>query len=206
MITGKQLRIFESFAKHPFAELTRNQIKKEAKEKSNNALALLVNQLKKEGVLVERKIGKSGLLSLDMNNEQSMNYIAMAGGARIEKKAKDAIKRLMEEITDVTPFFSMAVFGSYAANEQKKDSDLDIAVFIDSEDKKKKVEAAINSARLKLLVETDIHVIPRAEMAEMLANGEENLGKQIARKHIAVHNHRIFYDIVREGMKHGFHA
>ncbi|MFA5888301.1 MAG: nucleotidyltransferase domain-containing protein [Candidatus Nanoarchaeia archaeon] len=204
MITGKQLRIFEAFAKHPFAELTRNQIKKETKEKSNNALALLVNQLKKECVLVEKKIGKSGLLSLDMNNEISINYIAMA--SHLEKKANDVINRLKEEITDVTPFFSMAVFGSYAANEQKKDSDLDIAVFIDSEDKKKKVEAAINSARLKLLVETDIHVIPMAEMVEMLANGEENLGKQIARKHIAVHNHRIFYDIVREGMKHGFHA
>ena len=81
---------------------------------------------------------------------------------------------------------------------------MDIAVFIDSEDKK--VEAAINSARLKLLVETDIHVIPKNEMVKMLANNEENLGKQIARKHIAVHNHRIFYDIVREGMKHGFHA
>ena len=202
MITGKQLRIFEAFAKHPFAELTRNQIKKETKEKSNNALALLINRLKKEGVLVEKKIGKSGLLSLDMNNEISINYIAMANS--LEKKANDAINRLKEEIRDVTPFFSMVVFGSYAASEQKKDSDLDIAVFIDSEDKK--VEAAINSARLKLLVETDIHVIPKNEMVKMLANNEENLGKQIARKHIAVHNHRIFYDIVRGGMKHGFHA
>jgi hypothetical protein len=43
-------------------------------------------------------------------------------------------------------------------------------------------------------------------MIEMLTNDEENLGKQIARKHLAVHNHQIFYDIVKEGVKRGFHA
>jgi len=42
------------------------------------------------------------------------------------------------------------------------------------------------------------------KLAEMLKNKEENLGKQIARKHLAVYNHRIFYEIIKEGMKHGF--
>ncbi|MEW5897288.1 MAG: hypothetical protein AB1668_06335 [Nanoarchaeota archaeon] len=50
----------------------------------------------------------------------------------------------------------------------------------------------------------DIHVISKAEMFAMLTNAEENFGKQIARKHLAVYNHRIFYEIIKEGMKHGF--
>ena len=42
------------------------------------------------------------------------------------------------------------------------------------------------------------------EFVEMLTNDEENLGKQIARKHLAVHNHQLFYGLMREGMRHGF--
>ena len=34
-------------------------------------------------------------------------------------------------------------------------------------------------------------------MLEMFSNEEENLGKQIARRHLAVHNHRIFYEMVK---------
>ena len=45
MITEKQLKIFEVLAKRPFAEYTRKEIKKESKEKSNNALALAINLL-----------------------------------------------------------------------------------------------------------------------------------------------------------------
>ncbi len=52
MITEKQLKIFGVFAKKPFAEYTRKEVKKQSKEKSNNALALAINLLKKEMVLI----------------------------------------------------------------------------------------------------------------------------------------------------------
>ena len=58
MITQKQFKIFGIFASKPFVEHTRNEIKKELKEKSNNALALTINLLKKEEVLIEKKSWK----------------------------------------------------------------------------------------------------------------------------------------------------
>ena len=131
MITEKQLKIFEVFAKKPFAEFTRKQIKKEAKEKSNNALALTINLLKKEEVLIEKKVGKSGLLTLNLDSDTTSCYIALCNNQRADNAVKDAVKRLKDEIKDITPFYSIVVFGSYAVNEQKKASDLDIAVFID---------------------------------------------------------------------------
>lgn len=206
MITEKQLKIFEAFAKRPFAEFTRKQIKKEAKEKSNNALALAINRLKKEEVLAERKIGKSGLLMLNMTNDLTVQYIVMANNKIVNKIAKTAIKRINEEIAAITPFYSLTIFGSYAINEQKESSDLDIAVFIEDKTQQKQIEAALNSARMKTLIKIDSHMIPKAEMIEMLTNDEENLGKQIARKHRAMYNPHIFYDIIKEGIKHGFRA
>ena len=204
MATKKQLKILEVFAKKPFAEYTRKEIKKESKEKSNNALALAINSLKKEGVLIEKKIGKSGILTLNLDNDVTFYYLALCNNYRILEPAAFSLEILKKEVSEETPFFSIAIFGSYAVGEQKKDSDLDIAIFIENEDHKKKIEILANSAGLKSALEMDIHVIPKAEMLEMLANKEENLGKQIVRKHLAIYNHRIFYEIIKEGMKHGF--
>ena len=204
MITEKQLRIFEVFAKNPFAEYTRKEVKKESKEKSNNALALVINLLKKEDVLIEKKVGKSGLLTLNLENEITFYYLALCNNNRIARNVKLALESLKKEISEETPFYSITIFGSYAVGEQRKDSDLDVAVFIDNENIRKLIEALANSAKLKSTLEMDIHVIPRSEMIEMLTNKEENLGKQIARKHLAAYNHRIFYEIIKEGIKHGF--
>ncbi|MEK6900248.1 MAG: nucleotidyltransferase domain-containing protein, partial [Nanoarchaeota archaeon] len=199
MITEKQLKLFEVFAKQPFAEHTRKEVKKKSKEKSNNALALTINRLKKEGVLIEKKIGKSGILTLNLENDLAFYYLAICNDNRIPHLARLALENLKKEISLDTPFYSIVLFGSYAAGEQRKDSDLDVAVFIENEDKRKHIEALANSAKLKSILEMDIQVIPRAEMIEMLTNDEENLGKQIARKHLAAYNHRIFYEINKEG-------
>ena len=204
MITAKQLKLFEVFAKKPFAEHTRTEIKKESRGKSNNALALAINLLKKEEVLIEKKVGKSGLLTLNFENELTFYYIALCNINRIHPLAKIALKTLKKEISEDTQFYSMVIFGSYAVNEQKKDSDLDLAIFIENEKNRKQIEASANNANLKSALKIDVHVISRTEMLKMLAVKEENLGKQIVRKHLAVHNHAIFYDIINEGMKHGF--
>ena len=98
------------------------------------------------------------------------------------------------------------IFGSYATGKQKSTSDLDVAIFIEDEKNRKYIEAAMNSARLKAIVDIDAHVISRAEFIVMLTNHEENLGKQIASKHLAVHNLKIFYDLIKEGVNHGFNA
>ena len=204
MITKKQLKIFETFAKNPFAEYTRKEIKKASKEKSNNTLALTINLLKKERVLIEKKVGKSGLLTLNIENDLSYYYLELCNNKRIAHHVKMALDSLKKEISEETPFYSIVIFGSYVVGEQKKDSDLDIAVLIDNTNIQKRIEALANSAKLKSVLEMDIHVITRSEMLEMLTNKEENLGKQIARKHLAAYNHRIFYEIVKEGINHGF--
>jgi predicted nucleotidyltransferase len=206
MLTEKQFKLFEVFAKKPFAEYQRKEVKQASKEKSNNALALTINKLKKEEVLIEKKVGKSGLLTLNIENDLTFYYLALCNKNRMPNNVQLTLESLKKEISEETPFYSIAVFGSYASGEQKKDSDLDIAVFIDSDEKRKRIEALANSAKLKSALKMDIHIIPRAEMIEMLTNKEENVGKQIARKHLAVYNHRIFYEIIKEGIEHGFHA
>lgn len=202
MITEKQLKIFAVLK--PYTQYTMKQIKELAKEKSNNAMTIAIKQFRKEGLLTEKKVGRSSLFALDLNSDLVYNYIGLANNGKIQNQVKVCLDILSKEILEQTPFFAMAVFGSYAAGKQKKDSDIDIAVFIEEQDKRKHVESLINSAKQKAPLELDVQVISRAEMIEMLTNKEENLGKQIARKHLAVYNHRIFYEIIKEGIERGF--
>ena len=204
MVTRTELKIFTVFAREPFREYTRKDLKKRAKEKSNNSLARVINSLKSKNVLIEKKIGRTGLLSLNLNEELTYTYISLSSHKKIPSNIEATISSLINEITNITPFCAIVVFGSYALGKQKKDSDIDIAVFIDDETKKHAVESAVNRIKLKTVFEMDVHIIPKKEMKDMLTTDEENLGKQIARKHIAVYNNRIFYEMIKKGEKHGF--
>src|SRR3989338_11350074 len=128
MITEKQFKIFEVLARKPFEAYTRNDVKKGSKAKSNNALALAINLLKKEDVLLERKIGKSGLLTLNLENDITFYYLALCNYNRIARNVKPALEILEKEMSEETPFYCIVIFGSYSVGEQKKGSDLDVAV------------------------------------------------------------------------------
>ena len=205
MITTKQLSLFQVFAKQPFQELTLKQIKDLAQEKSNHALEIAMRTFKKENLFVEKKVGKSTLYSLDFNNEKVYYYIALANHERLNALMQRSIRYVKEETLSRTPFLSIAVFGSYATGKETKESDLDISIFIEDAKYKDKLKASLNSAELKASIPLDCHVITKEEFIQMLMNEEENLGKEIARKHLVVHNHQLFYGLVLEGIKHGFH-
>lgn len=204
MITEKQLRIFQVFAKKPFAEYTLKQIKEISKEKSNNALAIAMRRFKKEELLNEQKVGKSSLYRLNLENELIYYYIALANHNRLNKIAHRTIRIIKESIGKYTQFYGIVVFGSYAIQKQRKDSDFDVAVFIEEEAKRKEVQRGLNAAEQKSVIQLDGHVITRDEFLEMLRNDEENLGKQIARRHLAIYNIQIFYNLMQSGMKNEF--
>lgn len=204
MLTEKQLDIFAEFVKYPFKERTRQEIKRLSKEKSNNALSLAFSQFRNENLLIEQKVGKSSLFTLNVENDLIYYYIALSNNKRMKKSVELTLKYIKEEIKKTTSFFSIVVFGSYAIQEEKKSSDLDIAIFIENKDTIKELKINLGTAELKSILELDVHIITRGDMIEMLTNNEENLGKQIAKKHMAVYNHQIFYDLLKEGMKRGF--
>ncbi len=119
MITQKQLKIFEALAKKPFTKLERKEIKSLAKEKSNNALSLAIKQFTKEDIIKIQKIGKSFLICLNLDNDLTYYYLALANFEKMNKDVQVALKIVKEEIEKVTYFYSLVIFGSYAIQEQK---------------------------------------------------------------------------------------
>ena len=203
MLTPKQVRIFGAFLAKPFGELTYRQVKEFSKEKSNSVIQNSISRFAEDGLIRRDKVGNVIIHSTELENPDTTYYFGILASERLPKTARLCLRTIRREIQPLS-FASVVVFGSYAAGEEKKDSDLDVAVFVETEEDKKNCQLALNSAELKCVIPLDAHVFTKEEMLEMLGSEDENLGKQIARKHIAVHNPSTFYSIIREGMKHGF--
>jgi len=204
MLTENQLKIFEPLTKNILKEYSIKEIKEISGEKSNNAMALALKKFKEENLVIERRVGRSLLCTLNTDNDLVFYYLSILNTKKISKLVERAIKRIKEEIEKHTFFYSLVIFGSHAIGKQTKESDLDIAVFIEKESEKKIIESALKSSELKTPLEIHGHVISKNEFLEMLKVDYENLGKQIARKHLSIHNSHIFYSLLKEGIKDGF--
>jgi len=204
MLTQIQLKLFEPLTRNLLKEYTIKEIKESSGEKSNNAITLALKKFKEENIVKERRVGRSLLYTLNTDNEIVFNYIQFINTQKIPKSALRAIERIKEEVEKHTSFFSIIIFGSYAIGKQTKDSDLDVAVFIEENGRRKEIESAIKSSELKTPLDIHGHVISKDEFLEMLKIDKENLGKQIARKHLSIYNSLIFYSLLKKGIKNGF--
>ena len=102
------------------------------------------------------------------------------------------------------PYFILMAGGSYAEGSARKNSDLDLAVIVENEAIKKRLRAYLRDVLQLAEIKVDEHIFTKDEFKEMLVRPEENFGKELARKHLIIHNPTIFYSLIKEGMKHGF--
>lgn len=203
MLTPKQQRIIGMFAGDVFRERSFSELKKLSKGKSHSLLQRALARFREERLVTERTIGATRLYRLNLDNEACLAYLTIDTQARLGK-ANQALAGLKKEVEKATPFYSLVVFGSYAAGTNTASSDIDVAIILPDTTMVHKVEAAANTAANRSPIELHAHVITGADFIAMLLADYENLGKEIARKHLAVANNAIFYGLVREGMAHGF--
>ncbi len=203
MLTPKQIRIFEAFLIKPYKEFTYKEIKEFTKEKSNSIIQKAIIKFLAEELIKETKVGNIILYNLNLENNLVFSYFNIIINQNISNLVKSILKIIKEELSNI-PFISIVVFGSYAEGKQKDKSDMDIAIFVNLSEDKENCKLAMKSAELKSILKLDIHVITKDEMLQMLKDKHENLGKQIAYKHLAIQNPMIFYQIIQEGINNGF--
>lgn len=203
MLTPKQIKIFEAFLRRPYQELTYKEIKEYSRENSNSLLQKAIAKFIAENLVKKREVGNILLYAVNLEDSTVFSYFNLLINEKMSNLVKNSLNIIRGELSNIE-FISTVIFGSYAEGKQKEKSDLDIAVFVDSAKDKKECELAMKSAELKSLLELDIQIITKEEMLQMLKDKHENLGKQIAYKHLAVQNPIIFYSILAEGINNGF--
>ncbi len=204
MLTSKQLQIFSVFIQNPFREYSFGEIKQYSGEKSNSVTQNAIKRFLCEKLVTERKIGTSKLYTINHENEAVYHYFELVLQEKLPEPVKRSVLILKSEIEKYTIFYSIVVFGSYADNTSKRSSDLDIAIMIPDKTYERNMKIAVNSGSNKSPLQLDVQIITTDDFLEMLRVDYANVGKEIARKNLALHNSNIFYKIVRMGIGNGF--
>lgn len=203
MIQNEKIKLLNAWKKNLFEELSISEIMKKTGKSSKPWVFNSIKVLLKNRLLLSKRKGNTGLYSLNISNPllfQNLQYLEsqeLLGFVKL-----DIIIRIVNEVPIKT--YCLLVFGSYAEDKQTKDSDLDICFLVEKKREEKQIKPYINDIKLETTVKIDEHYIIFSDFIKMLLREEENLGKQIYRKHRIFFNPDIYYQLVRGAYKNGF--
>mgnify|MGYP001562414535 FL=1 len=172
--------------------------------KSHVALLPHLKEFEKNKILVSKKIGKSRVYSLNLNNNQGREFLSSAE----KKKSLDLlnkeilIKKIYDEFIKLDLSGSLVLFGSFASKTHTEESDIDLLYLVDS------IEAQIKEIKdIGKIYNKEIHLVSMTlkQFREQLTK-QGALTKEIISNHIILYNHDLFVNEIwryYEGKKEG---
>ena len=203
MIPNQRIKLLVAWKNNETSKYTISEIMKSLRKKSKPWVFNSLKQLTKNKFLVSERKGNINIYSLNLTNPlliHTLQYIESQNN--LDFSQLDLITETINKLP--VKNYCLLVFGSYAENSQSKKSDIDICFLIESKDTEKKIMVYFNEIKLNYTVSIDEHYIIFNDLVKMLLQEEENLGKQIFRKHILFFNADIYYQLIIEAYKHGF--
>ena len=186
MLLNNKIQVFEEFLRDFNLKLTGSFIAKK-KKLNQKTVSNYLNRLEKEHILKSKTQGKNKLYSLNLDNKEIVkNFIIAVEHLRTINfyKKHILIKEIVEKIQPLIKGTAV-IFGSYAKNIQKQDSDLDILIIgkcnekdIDNISKTYKIEINL---KIYLKLEKDI------------------LTKEVIKNHIIIKNTEQFIEEIING-------
>lgn len=146
---------------------------------SHSTISRKMDSLVKDNVVDFRKEGKNKVFFLKKNFIVK-NYIFMAEEYKLIKLLRNypELSIIFEEILDKTDEGLIILFGSYAKNTSRKDSDIDIYIETESRNLKKEIEKIHSKIQVKIGV----------------FDTKSDLIKEIIKDHVIVKGVEKFYE------------
>ena len=142
-----------------------------------------------EDLVIIEQIGKAKTIALDTSNPLVKPYLAISSDMERKRLRKPIIKKIESEL-DTKDI--VVLFGSYATDQEKATSDIDILVI------NRKGEKSISFSKYETLFNKKVNpiFICDSEFKKMLKEKQENLGKQVLKKHVILNNPAKFWELV----------
>lgn len=199
----QELLLLRPFIKEPWKEFTLTEIKTITKNRSHHYVFEALKKFTRLGMITENKKGNTNVYAIKPEN-QDLYYLSFIESVLKEKRNDIPYRNILQITAKIkNPFYILIIGGSYAEARQKPASDLDIVFIIPNKDDKKIYKIALKEGEL-MIPEIHGYIFTVDEFSQMLLNGEFNLGKELARKHIIYYGAEQYYKILFEAMKNGF--
>lgn len=142
--TKTALKLLKALFENPLREFKEIELIKNA-ETGKGAASEIISKLLKKGILLEKRVGKTKLISLNLRNERVYFLKMLFDNEKISLMGRSKLSALLLFIQKAKRYSKlMIVFGSSIAGTVKKESDIDILIVCDNLDdinsERKKVE------------------------------------------------------------------
>lgn len=200
MLGENQVSVLNLFRKDIFLKASIKNMADKLK-KSYPRIYEAVKGFEKEGVLKIERVGRSDIVSIDLN-EKSISFLSFLDEQEAFKKGIPHSRDILS-IQELSNYI-VIVTGSYASGKATKKSDLDTVVIIPDDKDPVALHKLIENKTLIWQPSIHLYIFRQKDFTEMLLSEEENYGKEIFKNHIMLKGASRYYELVREAIKHGF--
>ena len=153
-----------------------------------------INFLVKEGILLEKKIGRVNSISLNIANISAVQIISFVEEMQTKKLRNSTLDLIVKEVIQIYPFSCIGIFGSRASGRATKESDWDVFI-ITHKEKQREMEKIM--AKFPHVRNMQLQVFSLEEFQESLLSPEETVVKHIVRNKQIIYNPHPFYSIIQ---------
>jgi len=183
------LKLVQTLGKNINNEIPIRQLSKESKVPYTTAHRLVKNNRNLFNITQK---GNIKLCSLNLKDSITKNYLILAERKESDYflKKEPQFKVLKDELPNKD--YSLILFGSRAEGKGREKSDIDLCII--NKDGKKNV----NFSKFELLfkVEANPVYLSNKEFKQMLKEEEQNLAKEIIKKHIILYGEEYFWNLL----------
>ncbi len=195
-----ELKIVGHLLRNPLESMSLHQLANATKLSYVTVHGVVPHLVRKKLVRVEKK-GRAHLISVDLERAQIEDV--SAGSFFLRKlflRKYPFLALLAVEINEVLQgkFYTVIVFGSYAQEKPRKDSDVDMLFLIPSEEMREEyVKSLQHVFSLYPALKIDYNVIPAVHFTEMLAQ-KYSVGRSVFQHGIVLFGAEYYYGLVRD--------
>jgi len=156
-----------------------------------------IGDLTASGAIIQKTIGNTNPIQINLSpNQEIFNVESKRTEEFLSKYPK--LKLVKQDIEEISyPFMIVLIFGSYVKNKENNNSDIDICIISDNEEKKKKLFNRLNLLSLKL----EIQDFTTNEFISMIEKNQRNLGHEIIKNNIILYGIENYYNLISKWMK-----
>lgn len=170
-------------------EITIRQLSKESKVPYTTTHRLIKNN---EELFIINKKGNIKLCSLNTEDDITKNYLILSERNKTTSffNKHPSFKVLKKDLPKKE--YSLILFGSRAEEKNREKSDVDLCII------NKNGAKEINFSKHELLFDLEINPIylSNKEFKQMLKDKEQNLAKEIIKKHVILYGEEYFWNLV----------